>query len=204
MLLHHRHRTSALWSETEDMAAGNGFFVRAGVKGEPHKAGFAYCLPATSAKRTLMLVPGDITARASEMERDPNLGSEYSAFSFEALGALLSSRAGPECHTVVICPTRRGRCHAAANSFDAYVASNDDGDPRRYDATSGTAGALLFSLLRACEAECGGGPGWHTVSFLAFSKGAVVLNQFLTEVSGSVPSASPLVEAAPLPASFSS
>ena len=141
MLLHHRHRTSALWSETEDMAAGNGFFVRAGVKGEPHKAGFAYCLPATSprssAKRTLMLVPGDITARASEMERDP-LDSEYAAFSFEALAALLSSRAGPECHTVVICPTRRGRCHAAANSFDAYVAyagsETIGGPPRRAQA----------------------------------------------------------------------
>ena len=140
-------------------------------------------LPAAGspAAATVVLFPGDISTRRADMERDPEL-RQWSQWCCEDLCRMLAVR-WPACHAVVVHPPRSV---GGFSFYDGWVPNIDAaGDAASYDGANGVACGLLLAQLRDAAAACGGSE--EPLRLLAFSHGAVVLNQLVAEMGAPAP-----------------
>ena len=121
----------------------------------------------------LVFFGGDVQdlLEVMEVHRD---NKRYLAWSLESVARLLA-RAMPSHQVVVVRPSRRER--ATFSCYDNFVPTDSVGSPKH--APSCGAVTHLTALLR----EGLGGSSDRPVSLVGFSKGVVVLNQILREIS---------------------
>ena len=155
------------------------------ASGHASRPGTLSVVTAAGAPPTLVLFPGDISTARDAMLGSPDL-AEWNAWSCEDLAELLSRR-WPEYHACVVHPPRSVD---GFSCYDHWLTSLDaTGDPvGGYDG-SGSACAHLLTLLLAVP-ELSASP----LHLIAFSKGAVVLNQIVAEMGGSSDSAQDLCD----------
>ena len=140
---------------------------------------------------TIVLFPGDISMARELMASDPGL-AEWKAWSCQDL-ALLLARRWPSCHAIVVHPPRSMDGFSCYDHWLRHM--SETGDPvDGYDAVNGTACRHLAAQLEQLQSDLPGFGKASPLHLLAFSKGAVVLNQLLAELGGEAAASNDLME----------
>ena len=129
---------------------------------------------------TVVLFPGDISAARADMLADPQL-RQWSQWSCEDLCRTLATR-WPGSHIAVVHPPRSVD---GTSMYDGWVPIDDNGDPLCYERRGNACCRLLNALLSAEPLLSG--VDRLPLNVVAFSHGAVVLNQIVAEIGSEEP-----------------
>ncbi|KAG6951055.1 hypothetical protein JG687_00013852 [Phytophthora cactorum] len=130
----------------------------------------------------VIFFPGDVQDFKTVMTTGPF--ADYSDYAYEAVAELLSEKFGDTCNVWVVRPSRFK--HGAYSSFNNFVTTDEYGAATKYDPTA-YATKHLASLMQNTQATMRRqGVNVSTalpMHLLGFSKGGIVLNQLVTELT---------------------